>query len=82
MLTVVILSAQELLFEGLARHVILPGEQGVFEVWPFHRPLISRLLPGFIVVDEQPIAIRRGVVNVARDAVTALVEPEPDAESF
>ena len=76
MITVTLLSAHEVLFEGQARQVILPGEQGVFEVWPFHRPLVSRLLPGLIVVDEQSFAIRRGVVKVTREAVSALVEPE------
>ena len=81
MLTVVIISAQSLLFEGSAQHVIFPGEHGVFEVWPFHRPLVSRLLPGTIFVDDEPVAIRRGVVKIVHNTVTALVEPEPDAES-
>ena len=81
MLTVLILSPYDLLFEGHAQYVTLAGEQGVFEVWPFHRPLVSRLLPGLIVVDEQPFAIRRGVVKVTYDTVTAMVEPElPDEQ--
>ena len=81
MLTVVILSAQALLFEGSAQHVICPGEHGVFEVWPFHRPLVSRLLPGLIIVDDEAVAIRRGVVKIVRNTVTALVEPEADEET-
>ncbi|MBI3011389.1 MAG: hypothetical protein HYY58_02720 [Candidatus Omnitrophica bacterium] len=78
MLEVAVLSPEALLFNGRARHVILPGEQGVFEVWPFHRPVVSRLLPGFIVVDGQPFPIRRGVVKVEHDTVTAIVEADPD----
>ena len=82
MLTVAVLSPHDLLFEGHAQRVILPGEQGVFEVWPFHRPLVSRLLPGSMVVDERVFVIRRGVVKVAYDVVTAIVEPEPrDAQA-
>lgn len=76
MLDVMIASPQDLLFQGRARHVIFPGEQGVFEVCPFHRPLVSRLLPGLIVVDEQSFPIQRGVVKVEHDTVTAIVEPE------
>ena len=79
MLTVVILSAQALLFEGSAQRVMFPGEHGVFEVWPFHQPLVSRLLPGVIIVDDEPVAILRGVVKIARNTVTALVEPDVES---
>ena len=75
MLQVTIVSPQEIIFKGEARLVIVPGEQGIFEVGPFHRPLISLLLPGRIVVDEQAFDIQRGVVKVVSDTVTALVEP-------
>ncbi len=74
MLDVVIISPQRLLFNGRAQRVVLPGEQGVFEVWPFHKPLLSRLLPGRIIVDEQLISIARGVVRVDEHKVIAVVE--------
>ncbi len=73
---VTILSPEEILFRGQAHRVILPGEQGVFEVAPFHRGLVSRLLPGMIVIDDQYVPIRRGVMKVAHDVLTAIVEPE------
>ena len=76
MLTVTVLSAHELIFEGQATRVILPGEEGVFEVCQFHQPLVSRLLPGYVVVDEQAIPIQRGVVRVDRESVTVIAEPE------
>ena len=76
MLEITILSPHDLLFSGRAHHMILPGEQGVFEILPFHRPLVSRLLPGLILVDDQQFPIQRGVVKVERDTVTAIVEPE------
>ncbi len=75
MLEVKILSPQEVLFEGQAQRVILPGEHGVFEVCPFHRPLVSRLLPGHVLIDGQSLAIQRGVVKVLHDTLTAIVEP-------
>ncbi len=77
MLEVVIFSPQAVLFSGQAKRVIVPGEAGVFEIGSFHRPLVSRLLPGLIVVDDQAMPIQRGVVKVHRDLVTVLAEPEP-----
>lgn len=73
-LDVVITSAEQVLFEGHARSLIVPGEAGTFEVLPLHRALVSRLLPGVIVVDGRPLPIRRGLVRVADDVVTAVVE--------
>lgn len=74
MITVSILTSQKVLFQGQASSIIFPGEEGTFEVLPFHRPLVSRLLSGLIWVDEQAISIRKGVVKVDSDTVTALVE--------
>ncbi len=74
-LDVKIISPQEILFEGQAQCVILPGEYGVFEVCPFHRPVISRLLPGQVLIDGKPVAIKRGIVKVLHDTLTAIVEP-------
>ena len=76
MLDVTILTPQEVLFQGRAVRVILPGEMGTFEVGQFHRPLVSRLLPGLLIVDDRSVLIRRGVVKVERDRVTSIVELE------
>ncbi len=73
-LEIVIMSPQHLLFQGSGQHVTLPGEQGVFEVGAYHRPLMSRLLPGLIVVDDQIFPIQRGVVKIEHDTVTAIVD--------
>lgn len=77
MLTVTVISPYGVLFEGRAQRVILPGEQGVFEIQPFHRPMVSRLLSGTIIVDAQCLAIRRGVAAVDRNRITAIVEHVP-----
>lgn len=74
MLEVSIVTPQKMLFQGKAESVIFTGEAGAFEVLSFHRPLLSRLLPGPIVVDQRVFAIRRGVVKVLNDVVTVLVE--------
>ena len=74
-LDVIVLGPDRPLFEGKVSRIIFPGEQGVFEVGPFHRPLVSRLLPGVIVIEGESLPIQRGVVKIERNRVTALVEP-------
>ncbi len=74
MLEVTLLTPQKVVFRGTAHRVIFPGEQGIFEVGPFHRPLFSRLLPGTLIVDDQAFPILRGVVKVDRDSATCIVE--------
>ena len=72
---VLVLGPDRSLFEGRASHVIFPGEQGTFEIGPFHRPIVSRLFPGVVTIDNNNLPIKRGVVKVERNKVVALVEP-------
>ena len=76
MLDVAVLTLQKILFEGKAKSVILPGEKGEFEVLPYHKPLISRLVTGTLFIDGQPIFIRRGVVRVLQNKLMAVVEEQ------
>lgn len=73
-LTVLIATPERVLFEGSALSVVLPGEKGVFEVLPFHKRLLSRLLEGRITVDGRKLEIRRGVAKVGGNHVTVIVE--------
>ena len=74
LLNVRVTSPERVLFDGTARSLTAPGERGTFEVLPLHRPLISRLLSGVLTVDARAFPIHRGVVRVADDVVTAVVE--------
>ena len=74
MLHVFVTSPEQLLFDGPAQRAVFPGEQGVFEVLTLHRPLVSRLSGGVMEIDDRAFQIRRGVVRVADDVVTAIVE--------
>ena len=74
MLNVLMTSPEKVLYEGMAERVIAPGEVGTFEVLPLHRKLVSRLLAGTVTIDDKRYAIRRGVLSVADDSVTAVVE--------
>lgn len=76
MLEVLVLSAKETYFEGPAESAIFPGELGVFEILPFHKPLLSRLINGIIMVDDFRLSIKRGIVKVRSNKVTAIVEKQ------
>ncbi|MEI6631874.1 MAG: hypothetical protein WCL25_04600 [bacterium] len=73
-LEVSVLSPKEIIFEGQVKSLIVPGEQGVFELLSFHKRILSRLISGTLVVDGQSIYIRRGVIKVNQNIVTVLVE--------
>ncbi|MCP4650262.1 MAG: hypothetical protein GY853_09325 [PVC group bacterium] len=76
LLEVTVLSPEEIVFQGKAYRVIFPGENGVFEVLPFHKRLLSRLLSGTIIIDEEMIPIYRGIVRVGDNTVTVIMEKE------
>ncbi len=74
MLELVITSLERMIFRGKAKSIILPGEQGVFEILSFHKPLLSRLVEGKIIIDGKPLPIRRGVVKVNDNKAAIIVE--------
>ena len=76
LLDVSILNPKEVVFEGKAKSVILPGEQGVFEVLPFHKRILSRLISGTLVVDEKSFTIQRGIAKIDQNKVTIIIEGE------
>ena len=73
-LEVTVLNPKEIIFEGKAKSLILPGEQGVFEILPFHKRFLSRLLSGVMFIDDKNISIKRGIVKVDQNRVTVIVE--------
>ena len=73
-LQVLVTGVDRVWFSGSATRVICPGEQGTFEVLPLHRPLVSRLGSGVVAIDDRELPIRRGVMRVADDIVTVVIE--------
>jgi F0F1-type ATP synthase epsilon subunit len=71
---VTVISPKEIIFEGKASSIILPGESGVFEVLPFHKRLLSRLVYGTALIDQQSFPVHRGVVKVDQNQVTIIIE--------
>jgi len=75
MLKVTLLNPKRTVFEGEAKSVFLPGEEGEFEVLEFHKALISLLRQGEIVIDgTKSFVITKGIVRVHKNEVVALVE--------
>lgn len=74
LLDVTVLSPTQVIFEGKARNMIVPGEQGVFEVLPFHKRILSRLLAGTMLIEERRFPMRRGIIKVNQNRVTVIME--------
>jgi len=64
MLQVTVLSRKEVMYEGFAGSVFLPGEYGEFEVLPFHSPIISVLEKGKLRIDDLFFEIRGGFAKM------------------
>lgn len=75
-LEVTVTSPRGVMFEGKAKSVIVPGEEGTFEIMPFHKRILSRLVSGQLSVDENVFFIHRGIVKVNQNTVTVIAEEE------
>lgn len=73
-INVTIISPIKVIFKGEAESVVLPGERGVFEVLPFHKRMLTRLLKGVVDVDGRVFEISRGAVKIDHNDVTIVVE--------
>ena len=75
MFKVTIVTSNNVLFEGEAASIFLPGITGEFEVLELHNPIISLLKKGKIIIDwKKRIPIKRGAVRMAADELVAVVE--------
>ena len=74
MLEVVVATPQEVIFAGSVESVVLPGEEGVFELRSYHKPLLSLLVSGKLIIDERIFPIRRGVVGMNSNRAAIVIE--------
>lgn len=80
-MTLKVISAEKILFEGDVRAVTLPGALGSFTVLRNHASLISTLVSGVISyrpaesseAHDTEIAVAGGVVNVDNNVVSVCV---------
>ncbi len=71
---VLIFTPERIIYRGKVHSLILPGEKGVFEVLPYHKPLISRLMGGFMILNGKHFQIKRGAAKVGLNRVVIVIE--------
>ena len=74
-----IVSAEQEIFSGEADMVIAPGEGGELGILPEHTPLLTRIKPGTVRIqnngtDEEVIYVSGGMMEVQPDRVTVLAD--------
>ena len=74
-----VVSAEEMIFSGLAEFVVLPGEAGELGILPGHMPLMTRIKPGAVRVKlpddkEELIFVAGGLLEVQPGLVTVLAD--------
>jgi F-type H+-transporting ATPase subunit epsilon len=77
-MVVEIYTPDQLIFQGEAASVTVPGTSGSFEVLKDHAPIISTLEDGKVTVrtsqETQTFIIKGGVVEVKENKVVVLAE--------
>ena len=74
MIDVSIINQAQVIFEGVAKSVILPGDYGEFEIMQFHWPIVSVLKKGEIIIDNMGFPISKGIARFGEEKLVALVE--------
>ncbi|MCK5081912.1 MAG: hypothetical protein KAR31_03300 [Candidatus Omnitrophica bacterium] len=74
MIEVEIMNQAQVMFSGVAKNVILPGDYGEFELLSFHWPIVSLLTKGEIIIDEMGFPISKGIARFSNEKLVALVE--------
>jgi F-type H+-transporting ATPase subunit epsilon len=75
-----VVSAEESIFAGEAKFVVLPGESGELGIYPKHTPLITRIKPGAVRIqradsdEEEFVFVAGGILEVHPDRVTVLAD--------
>ncbi|NMM09418.1 MAG: F0F1 ATP synthase subunit epsilon [Polaromonas sp.] len=72
-----VVSAEESIFSGEAKFVVLPGETGELGIYPRHTPLITRIKPGAVRIEkadgtEEFVFVAGGLLEVQPNRVTVL----------
>jgi F-type H+-transporting ATPase subunit epsilon len=74
-----IVSAEQQIFSGEAEMVIAPGEAGELGILPQHTPMLTRIKPGTVRIqnggkDDEVIYVSGGMMEVQPDRVTVLAD--------
>src|SRR4051812_43355563 len=74
-----IVSAEQSIFSGEAEMVVAPGEAGELGILPQHTPMLTRIKPGTVRIqnggkDDEIIFVSGGMMEVQPDRVTILAD--------
>ncbi len=73
-----IVSAEAVIYSGLAEFVVVPAEMGEVGIYPRHAPLLTRIKPGSVRIkapdrdEEDLIFVSGGILEVQPGVVTIL----------
>ncbi|HVC49733.1 MAG TPA: F0F1 ATP synthase subunit epsilon [Burkholderiales bacterium] len=73
-----VVSAEQMLFSGIAEFVVVPAEMGEIGIYPHHAPLITRMRPGSVRIkepgktNEELIYVSGGVLEIQPGVITIL----------
>ncbi|MCP4651363.1 MAG: hypothetical protein GY853_14955 [PVC group bacterium] len=71
---VCVLNAKEVIYEGAAREVVLPADDGEMCVLDFHESFLYCLKQGMIRIDNQIIPVKSGVARMKSNELIIMVE--------
>ncbi|AEG71761.1 F0F1 ATP synthase subunit epsilon [Ralstonia solanacearum] len=79
LLTVDVVTAEERLYQGTAKFVVVPGTEGELGILPGHEPLLTRLRPGTVRLtlendDEVILFVAGGFAHVLPQGVILLAD--------
>ena len=71
-----------MLFDGEVKSVYLSGDEGEYELLPFHYPLLGALPEGEIHIAEKgSVPLRAGVVMFQNNRCTVIIEEREEAQT-
>ncbi|MDP2989680.1 MAG: hypothetical protein Q8O57_03840 [Kiritimatiellota bacterium] len=72
---VTILTPARKIYDGEAWSVFLPGAECEFEIMNNHKPIMSLLKEGQIILDwKKTVPLKKGIVKAFHNEVVALIE--------
>lgn len=72
---IAILTSAQTLYDGEAWSVFLPGTEGEFEIMNNHKPIMSLLKDGQIILDwKKTVPLKKGIVKAFHNEVVVLIE--------
>lgn len=70
-----IMDPDRVIYEGEISYLFCTGDQGQFELMPYHYPVLSVLQAGEMILDwEFTLSIKKGIVRFFKNECVVIVE--------